>query len=594
MTKDHQHPILVLYGSQTGTAEEVCERIVMQSRGSNFSCSCMALDDYNIEDLVNAEVAVFVCSTTGQGEPPDNMKKFWRFIMRKNLPPTCLADLKFGVLGLGDSSYAKYNFVAKKLCRRLENLGADPLLKLGLADDQHDWGPDAVVDPWVTEMWQKLINLHPVDEQYTSPLGSSLPPPGFNVKMENGNSSLVIRDQLFVNGNGMKQTYNRKHPFLAPVKSNTRVTSVDHFQETRLLSFDVSAVSEELAYEPGDVVMIQPSNVKADVEEFLSALPFVADTPMVFEATTDCDFSIAIPKPVTLRELAKNYLDFMSVPRRSFFQLLAHVSSDELEKEKLTEFGSPEGTEERYDYANRPRRTILEVLQDFHKTSREISLERIFDIFPIIRPRAFSIASSPSKHKGELHVLVAVVKYKTRLSHPRKGLCSNWLSTLKPLTKAPIWIKRGGIRFSRNAPCIMVGPGTGIAPFRSAAHERSSSYSQAVTVVFFGCRGKAADYYFEEEWKTLPVKFFAAFSRDQEEKVYVQHNIKENAVELWNLIKHKNACVFVAGNSKNMPDDVKSAFLDIFQAQGNMTSEEAQYFYEELQRNKRYQQETWS
>uniref|UniRef100_H2Z1M2 NADPH-dependent diflavin oxidoreductase 1 n=1 Tax=Ciona savignyi TaxID=51511 RepID=H2Z1M2_CIOSA len=578
--------VVMLYGSQTGTAEEVTSNLVMQSRGSLFKCTACALDDYLVKDLVNEEMVVFVCSTTGQGEPPDNMKRFWKFIMRKNLPVTCLSGLKFGVLGLGDSSYAKYNFIAKKLFRRLQNLGGEILVPLGLADDQHEWGCDAVVDEWSRGLWQKLISIYPIKDGVRSAVVYSLDWPlvtVFKVTMNEMHMEAQKEQQQQAKPNHLE--FSKKNPYLAALTGNQRVTATEHFQslvldiqnrdviyslyilfqDTRLISLDISAVVDKMRYEPGDVVMVQPRNLPHNVNALLG------------KTNDDDDSTTSLPKQATtLREIATNYLDFMS-------------------KEKLVELGQPEGTDERYSYANRPRRTILEVLQDFHLTASKISLERIFDIFPPIQPRAFSIASSPTRHRGKLQILVAVVRYKTRLQLPRQGVCSTWLASLQPNDRVPVWLKRGGIRFPAKQHCILIGPGTGIAPFRSAAHERTSNGNAGrCTTVFFGCRKSSSDFYFRDEWEDLDVDLHVACSRDQEDKIYVQHRIKEQGEKIWRLVSDENASVFVAGNSKSMPDDVKSTFLEIFRVHGAMTSQEADDYCRTMQSVKRYQQETWS
>nr|CAB3264242.1 NADPH-dependent diflavin oxidoreductase 1 [Phallusia mammillata] len=585
-TDDDRHRVVVLFGSQTGTAEETSLRLAMQCRGSAFRCHVSPLDAYDIKNLVNEKILIFVCATTGQGEPPDNMKRFWKFIMRKNLPSSSLDDVKFAVLGLGDSSYAKFNFIAKKLHRRLEMLGGRPLVEVGLADDQHEWGSDAVIDKWVTKLWGTLLRDFPTPAGKSSPLGNSLPPPGYHVATYKKENNQEIREQEF-------GTFDEKHPFEAKLIENRRVTSEGHFQDTRLISFDISSAQSDLVYQPGDVVMIKPQNLEENVKEFLEILSLDPDDLLTFDPIEDDDITMDLPRPVTLQRLASEYLDFMSVPRRSFFQLLSHLAKDENEREKLIEFGSPEGTDERYSYANRPRRTILEVLQDFHHTASVIPLNRILDVFPLIRPRAFSIASSPTRHKGELHILVAVVRYKTRLHKPRRGLCSTWLSRLREGETAKLWLRSGGIRFPWERPCVMIGPGTGIAPFRSAAHERHQ-VGESGDVIFFGCRNELGDFYFRDEWEEMKVRLHVAFSRDQEEKIYVQHKIAQCGSELWDLIDRRGAYIYVAGNSKNMPDQVKEAFLELLRNNGNMTPEQATDYVTKLQQSKRYQQETWS
>lgn len=596
--------VLVLYGSQTGTAQDVAYSIATQSRGSHFVTVVSALDAYPPKNLLDEKIALFVCSTTGQGDTPDNMKKFWRFIMRKDLPTNSLPSLKFAVLGLGDSSYAKYNFVAKKLNRRLQQLGGRRLIDIGLADDQHDWGADAAIDPWITEMWSELVKHYPVPEGALNPMSGALSPQRFEIH----NTKVIEKGEIM-----QSSSYSRGHPYFAPVKMNPRVTSADHFQNTISVIFDTSEAKASLSYKPGDVLMVKPSNTEENVNEFLETFShFQPDDDMVI---TTRYLSDSVPKVMgsstTLRKLAREYFDFQSVPRRSFFQMIRHFAEDDLEKIKLEEFSTPEATDDRHNYANRPRRTLLEVLQDFHRTAKNIPLVRLLEIIPEIQPRAFSIASSPSMHKNELHILVAVVKYKTSLRKPRLGLCSTWLSKLIQGAKVPIWIKTGGINFplctvlkeagdepiSSSTPCIMIGPGTGVAPFRSAIHERAYN-GEKENILFFGCRNRGGDFYFEDEWKSLigrkQLTLHTAFSRDQDHKVYVQHIIAQQNEALWDLIRNRSAKIYVAGNSKNMPDAVRDAFLKIFQDLGEMTEKEAVQFYDSLQKNKRYQQETWS
>nr|XP_039265010.1 NADPH-dependent diflavin oxidoreductase 1-like isoform X1 [Styela clava] len=598
-----RHRIVILYGSQTGTAQDVAENIGAQSRGTHFEASVMELDAYSIQNLIEEDFVLFVCSTTGQGETPDNMKKFWRFIMRKNLPNDSLQKLSYGVLGLGDSSYAKYNFIAKKLDRRIQQLGGKKLVDIGLADDQHEWGADATVDPWVTGMWTSLLEMYPLPTGVLNPLEGSLPPPRFEIY--NDDELYLMEKKIKVTDKG---SFCRNNPFQAGVKSNVRVTPDNHFQNTVHVVLDISGSDGKLSYKPGDVVMIRPSNTKENVKRFLDTFSHLNPNKTMLITSTDDSSTLpfSMNNPTTLEKLATQYLDFMSVPRRSFFQMLKHFASDELENEKLVEFSTPEGTDERYSYANRPRRNILEVFEDFHKTVKNIPLERLLEIIPMIQPRAFSIASSPTKHVNEIHILVAIVKYKTMLHIPRQGLCSTWLATLNQGSKVPIWIKTGGISFPNasskdsqpnGTSCIMIGPGTGVAPFRSAIHERVCNEEKG-NVLFFGCRNKDADFYFQEEWNSLIqdrcLQLFTAFSRDQDEKIYVQHRIAEHGQLLWDIISKCNGNIYVAGNSKNMPDSVRDAFLKIFKEFGEMTEKESFEFYETMQKNKKYQQETWS
>lgn len=151
--------LTILYASQTGTAQDLAEYIWRESKRYHFIGTVMAMDKYDVTQLIEEEFVVLVCSTTGQGEEPDNMKAFWKFLLRKSLPLDSLCGVNCAVLGLGDSGYEKFNFVAKRLNRRLQQLGANILIPIGLCDDQHDLGPSAVYDSWLNDLWKELL-LH--------------------------------------------------------------------------------------------------------------------------------------------------------------------------------------------------------------------------------------------------------------------------------------------------------------------------------------------------------------------------------------------------------------------------------------------------
>ncbi|XP_010013813.1 PREDICTED: NADPH-dependent diflavin oxidoreductase 1, partial [Nestor notabilis] len=285
-----------------------------------------------------------------------------------------------------------------------------------------------------------------------------------------------------------------------------------------------------------------------------------------------------LPQPCSIRYLVTHYLDISCVPRRSFFQLLSCFSTSELEREKLQEFSSAQGQEELYSYCNRPRRTTLEVMWDFPHTTCAIPPDYLLDLIPRIRPRAFSIASS-------MLILMAVVRYKTRLSKPRRGLCSTWLASLNPDQGdvwVPLWVKKGGLKFPSepDTPVIMIGPGTGVAPFRAAIQERVAQ-GQRGNCLFFGCRQKSKDFYCQAEWEELVAKgfltLFTAFSRDQGD-----------------LLSSRNAHVYLAGNAKQMPAAVAEALQSVLQLEGGLSPSEAEEYLAALERSQRFQSETWS
>lgn len=558
-----------------------------------------ALDSYPVAQLIHEPLVVFVCATTGQGDPPDNMKNFWRFIFRKNLPPTSLCQMDCAVLGLGDSSYPKFNFVAKKLHKRLLQLGASPLLPVALGDDQHDLGPDAVVDPWLLDLWGRILPLYPLPSGLGIIGPDVLLPPRFTLHFLDERSRDRAGKQPRQEAAG--QAPSQLHPFAAQLVSNLRVTAESHFQDVRLIEFDVTGSGIE--FSAGDVVMIQPQNAPEDVQQFCQLLRLEPDRCFVLQPSEPgTPLPAHLPQPCTIQHLVACYLDISCVPRRSFFELLSWFSPDELEREKLQEFSSAQGQEELYSYCHRPRRTTLEVLCDFPHTTCAVPLDYLLDLIPRIQPRAFSIASSMLALPNRIQILLAVVQYRTRLCKPRRGLCSTWLASLSPRqgdVRVPLWVKKGGMKFPAepDTPVIMIGPGTGVAPFRAAVQERVA-LGRKGSCLFFGCRQKAKDFYCAAEWQALVssghLTLFTAFSRDQEEKIYVQHRIRENKGLVWDLLSRGNAHVYLAGNAKQMPAAVAEALRAVCQEEGGLSAPEAEAYLTALERAQRFQMETWS
>ena len=479
------------------------------------------MDEYIIDKLLTEKLVVFVVATTGHGDTPNNMKKFWRFLLRKNLPTNSLENVMYAVLGLGDSSYVKYNFAAKKLNRRLAQLGGTELLPIGLADDQHDLGIDATVSPWVQKLWDIIRTTFGVTLDYES----------------NANDAIIERFNVIVENKNQNSSANTKGKDIYRVDmatnrelrvgrivENLRTTANDHFQDVRLVKFHVDNVN----YAPGDVVYIRPRNSKKQVDNFFAVLK-EHDIKLYRDSVIKVlEREIRVPEslrePLRLEEIVEQYWDLSSKPRRSTMQVLASISDNELEKEKLYEFTLPTGQDELFNYVNRPRRNIIEVLKDFPHTTRNLNEKVLFEIMSAIKPRAFSIASSNVDTNNEVHLLVAVVKYKTKLIEPRLGLCSNWLASLKPGDETIFSIQKGTFKFDCEKPMILIGPGTGVAAFRSLLLERCARNDDLTnTLLFFGCRNKDKDYHCRKEFEIIAknnnLRIFCAFSRDQEDKM---------------------------------------------------------------------------
>jgi len=583
--------LVVLYGSQTGTAQDVAERVGREAARLHFNVIVSSFDGFSIQKLPTEPLVVYVVSTTGQGEEPDNMKKTWRFLLRKSLPLNSLSGQRHAVLGLGDSSYTKFNHVAKKLSKRLVQLGGSELLGPGLGDDQHDLGPDFVIDSWLEQFWELALQLYPLPPGL-EPIGKQVkPPPKYNLEWIDQPGPIHSNGTAYADSE-----YNQGNPFNSTVISCSRQTPVNHFQDVRLVSLDISESS--LKYNPGDVALVQPSNLEENVDLFFSLFPDLDPEAWFTLSSSDPNTPLPptsiLPQPCTVRRAVQTYFDIQSIPRRHFFELLVHFTTDETEKEKFVEFDTAEGQQELYEYCNRPRRNILEVLYDFRFTTPNIPFNYLFNLIPAIKPRAFSICSSQLKHGHVLELLVAVVKYRSNLKSTRRGLCSNWLSSLHPGDTVPVWTRPGTLKFPPDpqVPVVMVGPGTGVAPFRSYICDQHSRQSSRPLVLFFGCRNKEGDFFFSSEYPQLGnnVELVTAFSRDQEDKIYVQHRMAERKEMLAEMVVDRGAWFYVAGNSKFMPAQVREALVEACDIRDGKGEERVQ----EMENKGKYQTETWA
>ncbi|XP_031786787.1 NADPH-dependent diflavin oxidoreductase 1 isoform X8 [Nasonia vitripennis] len=536
--------ITILYGSETGTAHDIAEQIWKRSKRTGLKSSVDAMDEYNIRNLINEQMMIFVVSTAGQGDTPLNMKQFWKCLLRKSLPVDFLSNLKFSVLGLGDSSFEKFNFAAKKLNKRLIQLGATELVPIGLADDQHDLGIDAVFSPWLEDVFNNVCH------EFNVPKGSILSEHEIIERFRVD----IIRDQK--PDNSITDIYlyeaeKNKTLITSTIIENIRTTASDHFQDVRLIKFKVP----EVDYSPGDIVYIKAKNSDEQVDKFFDVLNKngvdVHPDMLIQVSEKEIKLPTVLEPKLTLKQIVQQYWDLNNKPKRSTLHTLSLISENELEKEKLIEFITAAGQEDLFNYINRPRRNIIEVLNDFPHTTNKLNVKLLFEIMTPVKPRAFSIASSSKQTKNEVHLLVAVVRYKTKLVDTRYGLCSNWLATLKSNEKAVFWIQKGTFKFDYEKPMILVGPGTGIAPFRSLLLDKAAKDGDLSScLVFFGCRNEKKDYHCEDDFRLLTAKYglklFCAFSRDQPDKIYVQHLIRQQKELCWSFLQNSGN-IYLAG-----------------------------------------------
>ncbi|CAF3088755.1 unnamed protein product [Rotaria socialis] len=569
----------ILFGSQTGTAEDVSERFSCMARSAGVQCRVRSLN--SIQSMKDLGIYVlFIVSTTGDGEEPENMRQFWRIIMKKSLSsvPSVLSHIHYGLIGLGDSTYPKFNFVAKKLSKRLEQLGAHAICEKVLADEQHPHGIDGCIDQTFTKVfWKTFGDL--IGQEFIPHIDQCLPS-RYQIEWIDSREKDLSNLQSSINIPKIPTGYTS-----VPLISNTRVTALDHWQDVRLLEFDTN-----LSYKCGDVAVILPQCPLPAVHLLAKLLNVEDKLNHQFIASNETSFL-----SMTVLELFRDYLHITRIPSRSFFEKLVWFSNDERERERLLEFLQPESIDDLYAYCHRPRRTSVEVLQDFPLTTSSIPFNYVFDIFSPIRPRSFSIASSPKTHQSRIQLLVAVVRYKTIIALYREGLCSNYLSRLEPGENILMRIAPSFNLIDDDRPALMIGPGTGVAPFRGWILERSFN-NQLLNMLFFGCRYRTKDAFIENDLLNDKINliYIPAYSRDQEDKIYVQHKIIEYGHLVWEWIAHKQARVYLAGNAKQVPEQIADALKTVFIKDGNMTNEQADAYLREMERTKQFQRETWS
>ncbi|XP_031392781.1 NADPH-dependent diflavin oxidoreductase 1 isoform X3 [Punica granatum] len=378
--------------------------------------------------------------------------------------------------------------------------------------------------------------------------------------------------------------------------------------------FEFEFVSSTVRYEVGDVLEVLPGQNPAAVDVFLQRCNLNPESFITVHHRKQengiCGTDLDVSKvPIKLKTFVELAMDVSSAsPRRYFFEVMSFFATAQHEKERLQYFTSPEGRDDLYQYNQKERRTVLEVLEDF--PSVQMPFEWLVQLVPPLKPRAFSISSSPSAHPGQVDLTVNVVSWTTPFKRKRSGLCSTWLANLDPhqSTVIPAWFQKGSLPPpSPLEPLILIGPGTGCAPFRGFIEERSiqsQSSTTAPIMFFFGCRNEENDFLYRDFWSHHSQEegvlseakgggFFVAFSRDQPQKVYVQHKMRENSARVWDLLS-EGAAVYVAGSSTKMPSDVLEAFEEIVSKESGLPSESAVRWVRALERAGKYHVEAWS
>lgn len=538
--------VTVLYGSQTGNAQGLAENAGKQLEQSGFQVTVSSMSDFKPNQLKKVTNLLIVVSTHGEGEPPDNALSFHEFLHGRRAPK--LEDLRFSVLALGDSSYEFFCQTGKEFDQRLEELGGKRISPRVDCDRDYD-------EPAAEWLEGVLKGLNEAGG------GSAAPAPA--AASQTGESS-----------------YSRTNPFRAEVLENLNLNGRGSNKETRHV--ELSLEGSGLTYEPGDSLGVYPENDPELVELLLK------------EMNWDPEEIVTLNKQGDVRPLKEALISHyeITVLTKPLLEQAAQLTGND----ELRELLAPGNEENVKAYIE--GRDLLDLVRDYGPFS--VSAQEFVSILRKMPARLYSIASSLSANPDEVHLTIGAVRYDAH-GRERKGVCSILCAErLQPGDTLPVYVQHNqNFKLPKDpeTPIIMVGPGTGVAPFRSFMQEREETGAEGKAWMFFGDQHFVTDFLYQTEWQNwlkdgVLTKMDVAFSRDTEEKVYVQHRMLEHSAELFEWLQ-EGAAVYICGDEKHMAHDVHNTLLEIIEKEGNMSREEAEAYLADMQQQKRYQRDVY-
>ncbi|MBL9189365.1 MAG: sulfite reductase subunit alpha [Opitutaceae bacterium] len=543
-------PLTILFGSQTGTAEGLAKRVAKEAGKRSFAATVLDMAQCDLAKLAGEKNLLLLTSTYGDGEPPDNAKALHAALQAAasaSEPTRSLTALRFSVCAFGDTNYTQFCKAGIDFDLYLEKLGATRVTPRVDCDLDYEEKFTA----WLSSALTALSS--------SSPVGASL--------------LATAPSEVAPTAEKSGPAYSKKNPFPALLLASRNLNAPGSAKQVHHVEFDLTGSG--LAYEAGDALGVFPHNCPALVADVLAAL--------------GCDGEEAVPAPdgstVPLRRALTEFYD-LGKPSPEMLQLVgatlvatvpAGVAS------KLAPTGPHHVIDALATGANKPTPS------DFVR-----ALKRI-------QPRLYSISSSPRAHAGQVHLTVGAVRYDLH-SRARKGVCSTFLAD----RAAPGEARVGIFVHSNNAfrppasgdiPMIMVGPGTGIAPFRAFLHDRKAAGAKGKNWLLFGDQRAATDFLYREELAALQhegvlTRLDTAFSRDQPEKIYVQQRMTENAAELYAWLE-AGAHFYVCGDASRMAKDVDAALHAVIERAGGKNSEQAAAYVQALRAAKRYARDVY-
>jgi sulfite reductase (NADPH) flavoprotein alpha-component len=579
----------VFFGSESGNAEALSKRVAKAVQQRGFESKAIGLDKISVKDLAKERFALIVTSTFGEGDPPENAKAFHAELHAADHPG--FASLSYSVLALGDKNYEQFCKCGIDIDKRLEALGARRLYERVDCDVDYE----ASYERWQTGVLGVLEAAAKSASPGTAPATSEPPPgthgapaiigdnpveaghvPGPTSPGKTGTATDPGQDQE-AGAPPAKAAYSRKNPFPATLLTNRRLSADGSGKEVR--HYEISLDGSGLIYEAGDALGIVPTNCPALVDELLHAL--------------NCDGEEAVPTPDgqedSLRIALERHYEITKIPA-PLLKAIAERSSDRT----LADLMRPEEKEALGHYLW--GREVLDLLADFPSVTFKPA--EFVSHLKKLQPRLYSISSSLKAFSEQVHVTVSTLRYES-FGRTRKGVCSTFLAD-RVDGPVPVFVQVShSFRLPKNGdtPIIMVGPGTGVAPFRAFLHERRAVGAKGRNWLFFGEQHAATDFYYREELEPMMAdghlsKLSTAFSRDQKEKIYVQIRMAETGDELWAWLQ-EGAHFYVCGDASRMAKDVDLALHAVIEKNGGLGKEGAAEYVKKLKADKRYQRDVY-